>query len=237
MKEFLRLILGRFLAAGLRCNSSALPISDGLSMVIAPHADDETLGCGGLIAIRSALKKDVRVVFLTDSAGTDADAVLAQRRRAEALAALSDLGLPPSSVHFLGLPDGTLSRLDPALEAKAGAELVDLLRLHKPAEIYLPYLGGGSAEHDGAHVFCRPALAASGWTGLLYEYPVWAWWNRLRLRIQLLRRGENFRLILGDMLGIKKRALGRHATQLPVLPPSLLALCTQPEEFYFLRRT
>ncbi len=40
------------------------------TVVVAPHPDDETLGCGVLIAAKRRLGAEVAVVFLTDGAAS-----------------------------------------------------------------------------------------------------------------------------------------------------------------------
>jgi LmbE family N-acetylglucosaminyl deacetylase/glycosyltransferase involved in cell wall biosynthesis len=86
------------------------------ALVLAPHFDDEVLGCGGLIAQLAADGAAVRVLFLTDGgggeeragdqAGGDRDAYRL-RRRGEAAAALATLGAAGWDV--LDLPDGALA--------------------------------------------------------------------------------------------------------------------------------
>src|SRR5690606_16204888 len=55
---------------------AAVTLVDPLSLparritVIAPHPDDESLGCGGLIAALAADGRAVQVVFVTDGAGS-----------------------------------------------------------------------------------------------------------------------------------------------------------------------
>jgi hypothetical protein len=47
----------------LPAKSQLLPISRESTMIFAPHQDDETLGCGGLIALKRQLGIPVKVVF------------------------------------------------------------------------------------------------------------------------------------------------------------------------------
>ncbi len=47
----------------LPAKSQLLPISTKSTMIFAPHQDDETLGCGGLIALKLQLGIPVKVVF------------------------------------------------------------------------------------------------------------------------------------------------------------------------------
>lgn len=236
MKEFLRLHLSRLLAALLRADSRPFPLRLGRVLVVAPHADDETLGCGGLIAACRRRGWPVTVVFVTDSAGARASAEISQLRRSEALAALQVLGVTAGSVYFLNAPDGRLAQAGLAACVAATDRLTGLIRQFQPTAIFTPYLGGGSSEHDAAYWMVREARSAAGSSATVWEYPVWAWWNRFRLHQQLLRAGENYRHELGPLHAVKLRALGRHRSQLAALPPTLVALCATPVEFYFLRR-
>ena len=53
-------------------------------LVLAPHADDDVIGCGGLLAQLAGSGAEVKVLFLTDSSGgeeikTDQEAYAARR--------------------------------------------------------------------------------------------------------------------------------------------------------------
>ncbi len=128
------LLLGALLAAASGCRpvqrisaqhfpDVTLTPQDRL-LVLAPHPDDETLCCGGLIqqAVRTGVP--VRVVFFTNGDNNEwsffvyrkhpvlfprAVRGMGQVRHEEALAAVKLLGLSPNQVTFLGYPDfGTL---------------------------------------------------------------------------------------------------------------------------------
>jgi LmbE family N-acetylglucosaminyl deacetylase len=93
-------------------------------LVLAPHPDDEVLGCGGIIQQALAKGLPLRVVFLTYGDHNEwafmvyrKHPVIAPQsvrrlgmvRHDEALAAGKILGLAPSQLTFLGYPDlGTL---------------------------------------------------------------------------------------------------------------------------------
>ena len=96
----------------LRCMES-LPIADldaitggGTALVLAPHPDDESLGCGGLIAEACARGHPPVVAVLTDgtmshpSSPSHPAPRLKALREAEARAAVESLGLSPDRLHF-----------------------------------------------------------------------------------------------------------------------------------------
>ena len=122
-------------------------------LIVAPHQDDEVLGCGGLAAQLAAAGAVVRVLFLTDGGGgveeiQDRDAYCA-RRREEAGNAARALGAAGCDV--LGLPDGALDRhLDEAVEGLRRALLTqrpDLLLVPHPLEVTRDHQAAFAAVH------------------------------------------------------------------------------------------
>ena len=62
-----RKILHRALGAALRLRSHPAALDNpGRTLVIAPHQDDETLGCGGYILLRRLEALPVDVLYITD---------------------------------------------------------------------------------------------------------------------------------------------------------------------------
>jgi LmbE family N-acetylglucosaminyl deacetylase/SAM-dependent methyltransferase len=94
-------------------------------LVLAPHADDEVLGCGGAIACHVAKRVPVKVVIATDGA-FGAKGPQSAERAAEARAAGKALGY--GEPLFWNIPDRTLSYGEPLitkiLAAMDGADLV-----------------------------------------------------------------------------------------------------------------
>lgn len=92
---------------------------DDRLLIVAPHPDDEVLGCGGLIATAVAQGIPVRVVYLTSGDGFTVAAALTARstpnpaeclqlgeqRAHEARRGLEALGLSADDAVFLGYPD------------------------------------------------------------------------------------------------------------------------------------
>ncbi len=117
-------------------------------LAIAPHYDDEVLGCGGLLAQLVRDGAEVRVLFLSDGSGGVEEvgdrAAYAVRRRAESAAALQELGI--DSAEHLGLPDGGLATCIEEMAAEIGRDLVatppDLVLVPSPLE--------ATADHQAA---------------------------------------------------------------------------------------
>ncbi len=90
-------------------------------VVIAPHQDDESMGCGGLLA---KYPNECLVVVVTDSGPV---------RAAEFERAMAALGV--TTWVNLGFPDGST----PQLMMDLVAALDGVLAEHRPEEVYLPY--------------------------------------------------------------------------------------------------
>jgi LmbE family N-acetylglucosaminyl deacetylase len=123
------------------------------ALIVAPHFDDEVLGCGGLAAQLAASGAAVRILFLTDGGGgveevEDRDAYRT-RRREEAGNSVRALGAAGCDV--LDLPDGDLDRhLGKAAEGLRRALLTqrpDLLLVPHPLEVTRDHQAAFAAVH------------------------------------------------------------------------------------------
>ncbi|MFU8841514.1 MAG: PIG-L deacetylase family protein [Nitriliruptoraceae bacterium] len=115
------------------------------AVVIAPHPDDETLGCGGTIARLATAGTQVTVALVTDGAATvgasGTRVATGQRRRAEAARACHHLGA--SVVTPLGFPD---SAVDEHLEELSEA-LAGMLQVIGPDLVLLPWPLDAHRDH------------------------------------------------------------------------------------------
>lgn len=239
-KDFVRLCLARSWALCLLARARPHKLGAGIALVVSPHADDETLGCGGLIAARAEKGLPTHIAFLTDSGGTSRDADTRRRqtdtRRVEAVNAVKILGATEHDITFLDAPDGQLDRLDHEAKSKLETGLALLIRKSNPEEIYLPFYGSHSTEHQAAHALCREVISSCGWKGRLWEYPVWAWWNPPRFAKWCRRKPAPASLALGPLLLTKSLALRAHASQHVrggALPGILGRICLGKHEFFF----
>jgi LmbE family N-acetylglucosaminyl deacetylase len=104
----------------------AAPTRGERLLILAPHCDDETLACGGLIALAVQAGARVHVVLITNGDGFRFAAQrlydeievpprdflrMAAERQQETVAALQELGLGPQDATFLGYPDGGTARM------------------------------------------------------------------------------------------------------------------------------
>jgi LmbE family N-acetylglucosaminyl deacetylase len=113
-------------------------------LVLAPHPDDEVIGCGGLVALHLRERRTVRVVVATDGAQAGAAAA----RQEESRRALAALG-GDAQLAFLGFPDRDLGdELAPRLREELLAFRPDLILVPAPIEIHPDH-------HALARIFCE----------------------------------------------------------------------------------
>jgi LmbE family N-acetylglucosaminyl deacetylase len=182
LRRLTRRVSAAVLFAVLRLRARPVPaLSPGsVLLVVAPHPDDESLGCGRLIAAYGESSVTVHLAWLTDgdASHSDIDPVeLARRRRTEAAAAADVLGVPPARRHQFGAPDGDLPALSPDQREVLIARLAALMTALQPAEVYVTSACDGSTEHAAAHALVVAGIARVNPPPRLRTYLVWAHWN------------------------------------------------------------
>src|SRR5687768_14495727 len=148
-------------------------------LVISPHPDDESIGCGGTVRKHVTDGDEVHVVFLTSGEkgghGRAEARTLALRER-EGAAAQQILGV--RHIEFYREPDAAL-RVRPA----AVKRLADKLRGWQPHVVYVPHDREMHADHRAAVRLLRAAMKGAAPNGaasngatrppLVLMYEVW----------------------------------------------------------------
>lgn len=132
----------------------------GSIVVLSPHPDDESLGCGGTVRLLTTAGVRVEVVYLTrgelggeDPAALSAEAQtqIAQRRTVEALSACRILGV--EQVDFLDGCDAQLSVQPRLVEA-----LVHRLAARDYQRVFCPWPREHHPDHVATFELYRQAL-------------------------------------------------------------------------------
>ena len=221
----------------------------GRVLVVAPHPDDESLGCGGLLALLADAGAAPLVVFVTDgsqshpNSRTHPHERLREAREAEAAEALDRLGVGREASRFLRYPDSGLPAFETDAFADAAAGLAELLRDAAPDTLLVPWRRDPHCDHEGAWRLFRAAARrlSLGERPRWLEYPVWAWAHRSTDRAPCARDGSAWRLDITDVLDRKRAAVYAHQTQLGAitddpegfaLGPEFVALFLRPWELF-----
>lgn len=227
----------------------SLALADLLSptqrlVVVAPHPDDEVLGCGGLLSMATRGADEVPrrhqpplLIGVTDGEGSHPDSVrwppsaLIRQRSCERARGLAALG-SGVSLRLLHVPDGQVTQHEAAL-------VQTLATLLCPDDLVVTtWRLDGHPDHEACGRACAVLSHRVGFR--LLEMPVWMWhwaapgdarvpWHRL------------VQVDLPEVVRQRKlAALRAHRSQIEpdderpaVLPPTTLERVRRPSEFFF----
>jgi LmbE family N-acetylglucosaminyl deacetylase len=230
-------------------------------LVVAPHPDDETLGCGATIARTVAAGGRVEVVIAADgryshkTSTTVTPEQMRALRRDEAHAACAALGVDARHVMQLGHEDTRLDRSWP--------ELVDALRAaiarSDPDDVYVVSRLDPHPDHRTLNAALHHVLRTDARPRTVWEYPVWSWidgpWFELSQRpptsralhllgdpaAASLRAPRPRKVATGGFVAAKRAALAAYRSQMtnltgepdwPVMDDDLLGLFLGGYEVY-----
>ena len=220
-----------------RSNRPSIEVSLKSALVVSPHQDDETLGCGGLIALKRKQEVPVTVVFLTNGgssaipAGLDRTELLTIRRQ-EATIALAKLGVAATEIHFLDYPDAQLSHLPQTDQQALVHKLAELC--DQVEEVYVPHCKDAHPDHEASYQLTLSAIELLGREIDLYQYPVWMFWKRpLFWKLKLSDLAGFARLDIRSVQAQKKSAIEVYQSQVPDMPEGFLTPYLGSSELFF----
>ncbi|HEX8506007.1 MAG TPA: PIG-L deacetylase family protein [Hymenobacter sp.] len=220
----------------------------GPTVIVAPHPDDESLGCGGLIALLRAAQVPVAVVLISDGAMSHPRSrkypAAARRalREGEFREALGILGVPSGANLLLRLPDGAVPILGVPGFANAVDALSRFLTFWEPATIVVPWRRDPHPDHRATSQLVHVALASLASPPRVLEYLVWGWERATPADLPRADEATGWRLDISSVLAQKQQAIAAHRSQIngvidddPAgfqLSPQMLAHFAKPYEVY-----
>lgn len=196
--------------------------SEGLAalaplVVLAPHPDDESLGCGALIATMRAAGLSVRVVLVSDGSGSHPGSrshppgKLRRLRERELAHALAALGADPARRVCLGLRDGAV----PLAGTRAFDQALGLLDAklgEAPAAIATTWRHDPDRDHAATWALARALQERLRPRPRLLEYPVQGFSLGAEARVAD-QPPRGFILPVDPHRERKERAIACHASQ------------------------
>jgi len=170
--------------------TSSPPLGNKI-MVIAPHCDDETLGCGGTIYKHHQAGCTIEVIFVTESE----DSYLASTRRKESENAAHILGI--KRCHFLQQRELTLR---PTVENVSRVK--NIIKDFRPEVLYLPHPFENQSDHKHTYQIVVSALGDYAHEIKCLCYEVWS---------TLM---PNTLIDISEAIEVKKRATQCYQSQL-----------------------
>jgi LmbE family N-acetylglucosaminyl deacetylase len=223
-------------AGAFFADAAALPLAplerivgDRGIVVVAPHPDDETLGCGGLIALAHADGRAIKIIVLTDGCGshpnsrTHPPCKLRALREHETLSAVVALGLDATAVSFLRLPDRALPSEGSEADS-AAREIAATVEKIRASAILTTWRHDPHCDHQAAWRIALTARQSLTDDMALIAYPIWG--STLLPQTQLPAKPRGWRLPIDGVLSRKERAIRAHCSQISRLvendPPVLV---------------
>ncbi|WP_339465793.1 MULTISPECIES: PIG-L deacetylase family protein [unclassified Pseudomonas] len=213
------------------------------AVIVAPHPDDEVLGCGGLLQVLAAAGRSLQLISVTDGSASHPGSTrwpverLSVIRPQESAEALRRLGLPMHRLKWLrgGFSDTQVA----ARESELSAFIEHHLR---PDDvIFTTWIEDGHCDHEAVGRASAEAARRVGAT--CHELPVWTWhWATPEDALVPWQRARKI-LLSPVQIARKRHAVHAFASQLegdpeaglaPVLAPYVLDRLLQPFEVVFL---
>jgi N-acetylglucosamine malate deacetylase 1 len=132
------------------------------TLVVAPHPDDELLGCGGTLLRRVSEGGSVGwllMTAITEEVGWPRETI--EKRIAEIEQVRQGLGIHPTHFYGLGFP---ATQLDQFPLATLVSRISDVFKDFQPQEVLLPYPGDVHSDH---RITFDAASACTKW----FRYP------------------------------------------------------------------
>ncbi|MEF2552650.1 PIG-L deacetylase family protein [Aurantimonas sp. A2-1-M11] len=192
-------------------------------LIVAPHADDESLGCGGLAAILARDGRHFHTLFVTDGGASHRNSptwprpALAAKRLQEAEDALAILGLGVMPRSFLDLPDADLPEEGSSGWDAALGVIRAVAAGFGPDLVLLPWRRDPHSDHRAAWHLVTQALALEGLTPDRLEYAIWL--DELGAADDHPRPGEMRRVSFDIAAAVetKRAAVAAHLSQTTAL--------------------
>ncbi len=173
----------------------------GTTLIVAPHADDESLGCGGAIALLRKYGQEVFILLLSDGTLSHPNST---QYPSEKLRDLREAELENAAT-ILGVPAAGSAAFEAAVQSISG-----LLNKLNPQSIFVPWRRDPHPDHRAAFQLIK---AASTQGAKLYEYPIWLEESGHCEDAPKEAEVTPFRLDISSVLEQKQQAIAAHLSQ------------------------
>ena len=195
------------------------PDEIGSSMVVAPHPDDETLGCGGTAALLLNAGFPVQFIFVSDGTLSHPNSRkfpgsrLRDLRESEARNAVHILGASEKDVEFLAFPDRRVPDRESIFFESAVRLVVSILKRKPTRTIFIPWENDPHPDHKATWQICTEAVSRLDVRPAILQYPIWLWEMGDEADLLAIGKMKKWRVDITDAIEIKRNALMAHQSQ------------------------
>lgn len=189
----------------------------GVTLIVAPHADDESLGCGGVISLLRKYHQTVYILLLSDGTLSHPNSIaypaekLRNLREQELITAADVLGVPSENIIFCRYKDREVPASTNSDFGEALLNMNKILSIIQPQSIFVPWRKDPHPDHIAAYELMKSADKNNA---KMYEYPIW---------LEEIGKTEDFpdaveimsfRLDISSVLSQKNQAISAHQSQI-----------------------
>ena len=183
-------------------------------LIIAPHPDDEILGCGGMIIRSIAEGHEVFVCVVTKGFPPLFNPDRVEENRRDTIACHNYLGI--TKTFYLDFPAAMLERVE---RYELNGKILGVIKEVKPDEVYIPHWGDMQKDHqivaESSMVALRPKYYPQVKRVLSYETMSETAWNAPNVQNEFI---PNVFVNITDYLEEKKKALAFFKLQVSSFP-------------------
>lgn len=230
----------------------AQPLPDlhqlGPTLVVAPHPDDESLGCGGTLALLRQLGYPVHVLFVSDGTMSHPNSPtypaerLRELREAEALEALHILGVDPACATFMRQKDTQVPTPGTPGFSEAVDRVVEGLTTLQPTTVLVPWRRDPHRDHRASWQITHEAITQLTVRPRVLEYLIWLWELGDSVAMPQPEEVTVWRVAIEAVFAQRSQAIAAHRSQVTrlinddptgfYLSPELLTHFAQPRELF-----
>lgn len=203
----------------LELKKSETVIEWGKTFLFAPHPDDESLGCGGAIALLGKYDVPVRVVAMSDGTLSHPNSVkfpaekLRDLRETEMKNALEILGVAEDKISFLRYRDRSVPDENDEKFSAAVEKIENIFATEKPQTILAPWRFDPHPDHRATWQIVRCAADALNFSVRLIEYPIWLYELATENDLPAENEIQVWSLDIENVVEKKQKAIRAHASQ------------------------
>lgn len=220
----------------------------GTTVVIAPHPDDESLGCGGTIALLRKAGLPVHVIFVSDGTLSHPNSKkypaekLRQLRESEALNALKILNVDAGHASFMRLKDRSVPNPSEPDFEPAVQQIRQILQPLQPDTILVTWQKDPHPDHRAAWQMVNTAVSGLKKTPRILQYLIWVWELGENKDLTVNQFNKFYFIDIKTVFHLKKQAIAAHVSQVSrlidddpegfILSPEILAHFDHADELF-----
>lgn len=223
-------------------------LSFGKTVVIAPHPDDESLGCGGTIALLRNAGLPVHVIFVSDGTLSHPNSKkypaekLRELRETEALNALKFLNVDSANASFMRIKDRSVPNPGENGFDAAVNRMLEILDHINPDTILVTWEKDPHPDHRASWQIVNKAAKLLNQKPRILQYLIWIWELGEHSDLLVNQHTKLYLIKIASVFQQKKQAIAAHVSQVSrlidddpegfILSPQILAHFDYADELF-----